>query len=54
MGQEKEGQNKVTTRNEEVGQQNARMEGKLAGTSTENDTKKGAQATFILSTDMKT
>jgi hypothetical protein len=53
MEQGKERWNKVTTRNEEVGQTNTRKEGKVAGTSTEDAIRKSSQPNFISSTDRK-
>jgi hypothetical protein len=50
----KERQNKVTTRNGQVGQANTRKEEKFAGISTEDAIGKSSQATYILSADRKT
>jgi hypothetical protein len=52
VGQGKERRNKVTTRNDEVGLTNVRMEEKLAGTSAEDAVRKSSHATFV-STDRK-
>jgi hypothetical protein len=54
MRQGKEQRNKVTTRNEEVGQINTQVEEELAGTSTVSAIRKSSHATFILSTDRRT
>jgi hypothetical protein len=52
--EEQELQNKVTTRNDEVGHTNTREEEKLAGTSTMDTIRKSSKATFILRVERKT
>jgi hypothetical protein len=48
------GQNKVTNRNEQLGQTNTQKAERLAGTSTEDAIRKISEAIFVLSTNRKT
>lgn len=54
VGQGKKWQNKVTTRNEELGQINTKKEERLAETSAEDVITKISKAILILSTNRKT